>query len=535
MEAMVQQVRATLYGMWRQRWYGLAALWIVCVAGWIAVSFIPNSYQSTARVYVRYNGLLPSVTGVAPKGVGQLDQVDVVRQTLTSRPNLEKVLRRTDLDLSGVDSASLDGMIADMVTKISVAPQGRDNLYALAFTADNPKLGDKARAQFAQRVVQNLIDLFVEDNVASGRDSLIEASHFLDEQIAAREKQLEDAEAKKAAFDQKFFDQIPGEGDITARMNQSRTELDKAGQELVQAQGSLRALQSQLSSTPATINAPLFNSPRASANFGTGTRFDPTSTQGRIELLERSITDGLSRGDTEKHPDIVAARAQIGRLKVDLEKEPKSKDGAPAAEAAAAQANPVYVNLRGLLFEKESSVAALTARRSQLQRYVAELRGKQTSAPDVVAQQAKLTRDYDILKTGYDNLLRSREQVRLRGDISNQTKEVEFRTVDPPTLDAKPVAPNRPLLLSLVMLGGLVAGGAVAFGASQLKPFYVSEERLTADTGLPVLGSVGEVVSNVTRRRERRVTMGFLGATAGAVGLYAVMMAINVLRSAGRA
>ena len=129
MDSMVQQIRATLYGMWRQRWFGLAALWLVCMAGFIAVSLIPNSYQSTARIYIHYNSLLPTVTGTAGKGVGQLSQVDVVRQTLTSRPNLVKVLRRSDPDLSAVDDAALDGTIADMTTKISIAPQGNENLY----------------------------------------------------------------------------------------------------------------------------------------------------------------------------------------------------------------------------------------------------------------------------------------------------------------------------------------------------------------------------------------------------------------------
>ena len=534
MDEMVQQVRAVLYGMWRQRWPGLAALWLVCLVGWIVVSLIPNSYQSTARVYVKYNALLPSVTGVASRGNGQLQQVEVVRQTLTSRPNLEKVLRRSNPDLSGVDSGALDGMIADLATNIRVAPQGSENLYALAFTADDASMGDKQRAQFAQRVVQNLIDIFVEDNVASDRDSLNEASRFIDEQIASREKQLEDAEAKKAQFEQKFFGMIPGEGDIASRTTQTRTELDKTTQDLVQAQGSLRALQAQLASTPATINAPLFSAGRTSGNFGTGTKYDPTTTQGRIESLERAVSDGMSRGYTEKHPDIVSARQQIARLKEQLAKEPKAKDGSPA-EAAAAQANPVYVNLRSLLFDKQSSVAALSARRAQLEGFLSDMRTKQAQMPDVAAQQAKLNRDYDVLKAGYDNLLKSRETVRLRGDIANTTKEIEFRTVDPPTLVPAPVAPNRPLLLSLVLGLGLIAGLAVAFVAAQMRPSYVSEDRLAAETGLPVLGSVGEVVSPGIKRRERRFTTGFIVATGAALGAYAVMMIINMIRSGGAA
>lgn len=530
MDSMVQQIRAVLYGMWRKRWFGLAALWLVCMAGFVAVSLIPNSYQSTARIYIHYNGLLPSITGVAGKGIGQLSQVDVVRQTLTSRPNLAKVLRRSDPDLSTVDDAALDGTIADMATKISIAPQGNENLYGISFTADSGKLNNKARALFAQRVVQNLMDLFVEDNVATDRDSLNEGANFLDEQIAARATQLRDAEMKKAAFEQKYFEQIPGQGDAGNRMNQTRTELDKTEQDLVQAQGSLRALQSQLASTPATIAAPLYNSPRASSNFGTGTKFDPTTTEGRIEGLERNISNGLAAGDTEKHPDIVLARAQLARLKKQLAAEPKNSDGT-SKEAVAAQANPVYVNLRSLLFDKTSAVAALEARRAQLSGIVGSLRAKQFAAPEIGAEQAQLNRDYDVLKTGYENLLQAREQVRLKGEIANKTKEVEFRTVDPPTLPDVPSAPNRPLLLTLVLIAGLALGLGVAFVASQLRPSYMTEERLAGDTGLPVLGSIGEVVNDAAERRQKQLTYGFAAAAAAAIGVYAIIMAFTLVHN----
>lgn len=531
MESSVQQVRATLYAMWRKKWYGLAAVWAVCLIGWLAVMLIPNQYKSEARVYVRVNATLQNTLGIN-KGGGALGQIDVVRQTLTSRPNLEKVLRRTDIDLTGVEGAELDGMILAMSENISVAPQGSDNLYALSYTAKDPSLDDSARAGFAQRVVQNLIDIFVEDNVGSERDSLTQSIRFLDEQIAAREAQLEQAEARRAQFEQRYFDQLPGEGDVGTRMTQSRNERDRVEQEYIQARSSLGALQAQLASTPPSIAGPSYVGPRGSTNFGVGTRYDPTSAKGRIEALERTISDAISRGFTEKHPDIVSARAQIGRLRADAAKEPEPAAG---VDRPGAQANPVYVNLRSLLFEKQSQVAALGARREQLARTMGELTSQQTQQPEIVAQQSRLNRDYDVLKQGYQNLLQSREQIRLRSDVSSQTDEVQFRTVDPPTLPTAPIAPNRPLLLTLVLLGGLAAGLAVAFLASQLHPTYITEDKLAADTGLPVLGSVAEVVDGPMRAASRKWLVGFGAAGLGLIGVYALMLAVQLLGRGGAA
>jgi polysaccharide chain length determinant protein (PEP-CTERM system associated) len=530
MGAALEQLRTILYAMWRKRWYGLAAAWAICLAGWLAVALIPNQYRSDARVFVRYNALLPSQLGL-DKDKQSLAQIDVVRRTLTSRPNLEKVLRRTDLDLTGVEGAEMDALTRRLAENITVEPQGREFLYVLSYTAKDASLSDERRAQFAQRVVQNLIDIFVEDNVASDRDNLNQAIRFLDEQIAQRERQLEEAEARRAAFEQRYFDRLPGEGDVRTRLNEARREISRVEQEYVQARSSLGALQAQLASTPQTIDAPLFNVPgnRDGANFGTGTRFDPTTARGRIEVLERQISDAIARGYTDRHPDVVLAREQIERLRPLAAAEPLPAGG--VAGRPAAQANPVYVNLRSLLFEKQSQVAALEARLAQLRSALSDLTAKQTEQPEIVAEQTRLNRDYSVLKAAYDNLLSSREQIRLRADVASQTDEVQFRTVDPPTLPSAPVAPNRSLLNTLVLLAGLGTGLAVAFLASALHPTYITEDRLAEDTGLPVLGSVAEVESAEAKAENRKWVRVFAALGLGLGGIYALLL---VLQLAGR-
>lgn len=524
--------------MWRKRWYGLAAAWAICLIAWLAVTLIPNSYQSDARVYVRYNALLPTAMGLEKSGGGQLQQVDIVRRTLTSRPNLEKVLRRSDPDIGDVPPAQLDALIAGMVDKIQVTPQGAQNLYQLSYLSDSASRSDRENAAFSQRVVQNLIDIFTEENLTSDRDNLNQAIRFLDEQIAERETQLGEAEAKNAQFESKYFGQLPGEGDLATRVQQARTELARVSQELIQARSSFGALQSQLGSTPATINAPLYYSPSAprSVNFGTGTRYDPTSARGRIEGLERQISDSIARGYTEKHPDVVNARATISRLQAEATKE-KAGDssGSGGSGPAPAQANPVYVNLRSLLFEKQSAVAALSARQQQLAGDMQELARKQVEAPGVATEQARLNRDYGVVKASYENLLKSREQIRLRADVATQTNQIQFQTIDPPTLPVKPVAPNRPLLLTLALLGGLAVGLAVAFAMSQLQPAYITQDKLAEDTGLPVIGSVGEVVQPAVMQRERRMLRNFAALGAGLVGIYVVMLAFQLLTGAAAA
>ena len=49
MDDLIRQAVVALRGMWQRRWIGLAAAWIVAIAGTIAVLRIPDKYEASAR------------------------------------------------------------------------------------------------------------------------------------------------------------------------------------------------------------------------------------------------------------------------------------------------------------------------------------------------------------------------------------------------------------------------------------------------------------------------------------------------------
>src|SRR3546814_4544502 len=102
--------------------------------------------------------------------------------------------------------------------------------------------------------------------------------------------------------------------------------------------------------------------------------------------------------------------------------------------------------------EKEARVAAASARKAQLESGLAQISSLQTSQPDAAAEQARLDRDYEVLRRQYEELLGKREQVSLRSDVQTKTDAIDFRIIDPPSRPAVPAAPNRPLLLSMILL-----------------------------------------------------------------------------------
>jgi polysaccharide biosynthesis transport protein len=115
-------------------------------------------------------------------------------------------------------------------------------------------------------------------------------------------------------------------------------------------------------------------------------------------------------------------------------------------------------------------------------------------------------------------LLANREQVRLRSDVQTRTSPLNIQVVEPPSVPGAPAAPNRPLFLTAVLVFALGAGVAVAFVAGQLQTTFPTQSRLATVTGLPVLGTVSEVVtpSERARRRQRLVWLGGSGAALAA-------------------
>ncbi len=202
----------------------------------------------------------------------------------------------------------------------------------------------------------------------------------------------------------------------------------------------------------------------------------------------------------------------------------------PAGTAGGATANPLYLSLQSLAADKQAQVAALRMRKAQLQGDLDQLNAKLAGDPEVAAEQGQIERDYQVLQDQYNQLLRQREQIALRGQAQTQTDAVRFSLIDPPTLASKPVAPNRMLLLSGVFVAGLGAGVAAAFALAKLRGTFTTVGALERATGMPVIGAIGEVVTRAqAEARAKRLKL-FLGGTAALGVAYVLLLGVEVLQ-----
>lgn len=168
----------------------------------------------------------------------------------------------------------------------------------------------------------------------------------------------------------------------------------------------------------------------------------------------------------------------------------------------------------------EVQVATLRARVAEFSSRFAQAREGLKTAPQLEAEAAQLNRDYGLIKSSYDQLVSRRQTATMSGELDAATGVAEFRLIDPPRVSPKPVYPNRPAILPLALAAGLVVGVALTLVLSQLRPTFDDPSDLHSKTGLPLLGVVTLVVSDLDRRRERMGHVRFISASGSLVGLF---------------
>jgi capsular polysaccharide biosynthesis protein len=165
-----------------------------------------------------------------------------------------------------------------------------------------------------------------------------------------------------------------------------------------------------------------------------------------------------------------------------------------------------------------------------VQSEIATMTSQQISNPQVAAEQARINRDYDVLKQQYDKLLSDREELRLRGQVQTERSSIKFQVIDPPTTPRSPVAPNRPLLLFGVLLVGLCAGVAASFAVGQLRSTFATTASLERAMGLPVLGAISQTLTDSGRAQRRRRMKHFYAATGALCALFVLLLMVEFIQ-----
>ena len=516
---MLDSIFPYIRAVMRDRWLALWVAWVVCVLGWTATLFWPDKYESSAKIHVDTQSILePLLKGMAIQPDIRA-RVELMSKVLLSRPKLERVIRMVDLDIDVETEDDLEELVKKLRKSIQIKGTIETNLYTLTARYTTP---DESKL-----IVQSLLSIFVEEIQGKAREESDQAGRFLDSQIESYEQRLSEAEKNLEAFKRKHIGVLPEEGaSYYQDYQKTKTLFDSSSLKLQEALNKRDVLRRQMEGDEPTYLG--LGEKKSSGNVVEG------NFASRIKQLQEK-RDNLLIKYTDQHPKVRAVSRMLEELQAKQSQKAASFKPADAPLLLGDKLTPLqkstfFQQLTVALGQAEAEAAAMQARVAEYSHRLALLKKQMNSALDVETQLQGLNRDYLIIKKRYSDLLARRETARLSERVE-QTKVVKFRIVEPPSLPLKPVSPNRPLLATLVLILGLLAGIGVTILRSLIHPTFSSVKQLASTLGRPVLGSVRSIVMPEQEKKDVLSRSIFIAACIALLISYSGVLLLSILSS----
>ncbi len=486
-------VQIDLLGAMKRR----AAL-IASVAGgvflasyWLAM-ILPNEYSSYATLLVEPPSINQSLveTGVAERDINT--RLNLMTARILSRPRLSRMIDEFRLYEDESEHMTRAGVIALMRAAITVVP------VAGALIADKDGTGEvntfqihfsyksfAVPAKIAQTLAQDFIDEHIEESVDVTQKSL----EFIESEQVRLAVTIAVVEAKIAAVK-------------NANPNSLPENLQSNQQRMLLTISNLRAAQQQLATAESdesfwnTQNISL--APEGNAN-------DAASPGRRLQLLELALSGFASKGFTEKHPDVVAAKQEIEAIRASVKRD----------EASDRPMNFAQLSVRAEQRRAELRVQASRNEISRLSESVAETQSAMAGIPRVAEQLDSLERQWKQLSRNLGDFETRRLRASVQANLERRQLGEQFKILEPAFAPLGPSSPNRILILALGAILGLVMGVGVGIGLETIDGSVHGPRDLQTALSIPVLATVPAILLESDRLlRLRRRLRYSLAATA---------------------
>jgi polysaccharide chain length determinant protein (PEP-CTERM system associated) len=446
---------------------------------------LEKNYESSTTILAQQSDIIQPLLEGRAVATGTIDHASIARQVIFGRKVLTEILQIggwTDQDPSPVEQDRLMETIKGR-TQVS---SPRPNLIQITYRDVDPMRAFKVTDAFAR--------LFIEESRAAKERESREAYNFIDSQVQDYHTKLTGAEQALLQYRSRNVDAHPGsETDVNARINALRTQVEQARMTLLEQESRAQSLEAQLAGES-----------------------EVTAVQTRESLYRAQLLDLQNRLDqllltyTDQYPDVIRIRHQIADIQQQLAQEQTRRESGQASESPFdnAQFNPLFQELRTRLAEVRREIAASGSRLSIAESLLnAELdRARRIAASE--GDLAELTRDYEVNRDIYQDLLRRRENARVSMVLDQEQRGLTFRIQDPAVLPLRPTG----LRLMHIAAAGLAAAIAVPLGllfvAARFDPRIRSTTQLER-LGVPVLASVPAYATPRDRTRQR-VRMSFV-------------------------
>ena len=493
--------------------FRIAAFVVFCfisLAIVVAAALLPKTYSSFTVIHADEGNIIrPLMEGTAV-ATSIKDQARNARELLFSRRIIIEVLREAGLPVSDMSDLDLERLIEQV--------QGRTQINAIGQSLIRIEFRDPS-ATTAFRITQKFAEHFVTESATSKRQESQDAYSFIDKQVREYHAKLSEAEQRLKEY---RSDNIDGTTtDSFKRISELRQRLESSRLALTEGNIQQEAIQKQLS---------------GEADVSRGMMREG-AYQARIAQLQMDL-DTLRLSFHDSYPDIVQLKNQITELNIAIEderraREQRIKDARARGDSYVDESiasSPLFQQLRSELAATRTSIATLKARIAETEQMLAEENERIRRINDAEATLAELTRDYEVNRDIYQDLLKRREKARVSMHLDIEERGLTMKIQEPARLSLQPSGLRFMHLAAIgIPLGLLIPVGLLGV-LLQLDPRVRSADQVANHIGLPVLGEIARMSSKPERDEEIRMWWRMLWGALCVVLIYIVLSVLKIMQ-----
>jgi polysaccharide chain length determinant protein (PEP-CTERM system associated) len=448
------------------------------------VTFILSpQYQSQTLVLVEQQKVPENyVKPVVTEDLGA--RLASMKEQILSRSRLEPIITKYNLFAS---SSTMDDRVELTQKAIGVQPiassaasHGMPGFF-ITFKAND--------ARVAQQVCSDIEGLFVEENVKGRQQSAEGTTEFLKQQLAESKRNLDEQDAKLAAFERKYLDKLPGTEPGNANTLQALTsQLDATTQALNRYQQDETFLQAMIAQQSQQVQVVVAGSPV------TVETVDERERELRALKEQKAV---LETTYTPDYPDVVAISRRISDLEAQIahsaNTQPSAQAAAPDPSVATRHDPPELLQTRFKLRSVQQSIAEAKQEQARIQQKIKVYEDKVESSPVVEEEYKQVTRDHDTALQFYNSLLAKMNESSMATALEQRQEGEQFSVMDAPNLPETPTFPNRYAFAGGGFAGGLLFGLLLSAFLEYRDTALRNERDVWAFTKLPTLAIISHI------------------------------------------
>jgi polysaccharide biosynthesis transport protein len=535
--------------IYHRKWLVLSVFGLIAGGTAFYAESLPNIYQSETLILVDPQKVPESyvkstVTGDIRNRLGTLSQqilsatrLQKIIDTLNLYPEeRKKNIAREDL---------ITKMRSEIATSIVSDFGGSQDLQAfkISYRGKDPRL--------VSQVTNQLASLFIDENWKARENQATGTTEFLENQLNDTRKTLEDQENKLKDFRLRHVGEMPEQETADLQLlGQTQAQLQLEGEALSRAESQKTLIESMMTQSAPVVDLDS-NDPRPPAPKGTAPvpqgAAAPQQPANALTADKARYAVLLQRYKPD-YPDLKRLKKKIEDEEAELASSDSASAAAPAAapapvppppakEAAADPApqskppvertspatrfNPI---LQAQIKQAEAEIAKHKVQQEQLAKQVATYRAKLDSIPVRQQEIAALTRDYEMNKAHYSQLLDRELSAETATQLEIRQKGEKFEVLDPAQPAERPTSPKRALIDAGGAIVGLALGLLMALATELLGMSITGVQDISDASSLKVLGVIPVIETQRDRKtRHRRLVLAGASATFATLVLGAVL------------